>query len=107
MAWIRATSADPQLRDGAEAVRAAERACRLAKWKGTTVLNTLAAAYAEAGRFKDAVSTARTAIAQAESANRIDIAAEIRLRLELYLAGKPYREKPQKTSPAADGRSGQ
>jgi len=52
LAWLLATSADDSLRNGAEAVRAAERACRITGYKEVVPLGTLAAAYAEAGRFQ-------------------------------------------------------
>ena len=54
LAWIRATSEDSGLRNGPEAVRLAERACRLASRQVPGALDTLAAAYAEAGRFSEA-----------------------------------------------------
>src|SRR5262249_13021881 len=60
LAWLRATSNDPGSRDGAEAVRLAERAC--AAERTPDCLDTLAAAYAEAGRFADALTTIRAAL---------------------------------------------
>ncbi len=59
LAWIRATHPDPELRNGAEAVRLAERACALWKDRDPNLLDTLAAAYAEAGRFPEAVERSR------------------------------------------------
>ncbi|MCY2932315.1 MAG: tetratricopeptide repeat protein, partial [Planctomycetota bacterium] len=98
LAWLLATHADPAVRDGAEAVRLAERACQLADRKAPGLLDTLAAAYAEAGRFPDAVATAEEALALAKSMNPPAGAADIQARLTLYRAGKCYRDVP---APAA------
>ena len=67
LAWLLATCPDAGVRNGAEAVRYAERAYRLPPVKGLCVPGTLAAAYAEAGRFKEAVATAEKAV-EAETA---------------------------------------
>lgn len=91
LAWIRATNADSKLRDGAEAVRLAEHACQLTGRKQASCLDTLAVAYAEAGRFQEALATAEEAVALARAAKQ-SAADEIQSRLELYRAGKPYRE---------------
>jgi arylsulfatase A-like enzyme/tetratricopeptide (TPR) repeat protein len=94
LAWIRATSDDPQLRDGAEAVRLAERACQLTGRKQFPPIDTLAAAYAQSGRFPEAVATAQEAIALARAAGQLDAAALIESHLAAYRAAKPYREPP-------------
>ena len=57
------------------------------------LLDTLAAAYASAGDFSKAIETAEKAIKLAEAAGRKDYSREIQARLQLYKAGKPYREK--------------
>src|ERR1051325_295252 len=57
LAWLFATHADAKYRNGAEAVRLAEHACELTGYKTTIYIGTLAAAYAEAGRFDDAART--------------------------------------------------
>jgi hypothetical protein len=61
LAWIRAANADPKFRDGGEAVRLAERACRVTRYRQPMLMGTLAAAYAEAGRFDEAVAAAEKA----------------------------------------------
>ena len=89
LAWILATNPDAQWRDGAEAVRLAERACALSENRDADALDTLAVAYAEAGRFDDAVRAAHQAL------DRPDVppglADQIRARLALYQAGQAYR----------------
>jgi Flp pilus assembly protein TadD len=92
LAWILATTADARLRDGSEAVRLAQQACESSGYKQPLVVGTLAAAYAEAGRFPQAVATAEQAIALATAAGQPGLAERNRQLLELYRAGKPFRE---------------
>src|SRR4029077_4506824 len=61
LAWLLAANHDAAVRNGAEAVNLAERACKLSDYKTPVLVGTLAAAYAEAGRFGDAVTTAEKA----------------------------------------------
>jgi hypothetical protein len=56
-------------------------------------LDTLAAALAEAGRFSEAVKVAQAAVAGAGAAGQTNLAAQIRARLDLYQAQRPYREE--------------
>jgi len=92
LAWILATTSNPQLRDGARAVDLAKRACQLTEFKQTMVLGTLAAAYAEAGRFEEAAETAEKTVTLALAENNQALADKNRQLLELYHARKPYRE---------------
>jgi len=94
LAWIFATCPDGQLRDGAEAVRLAERACELDHDQNPLFIGTLAAAYAEAGRFADAVATAQKAEQLAADAGLTAVVEKNRQLLELYQEGKPYRDAP-------------
>jgi tetratricopeptide (TPR) repeat protein len=92
LAWVLATSPDAGLRNGAEAVRLAERACELTHYVEPSFIGTLAAAYAEAGRFPEAVTTAEKAEQLATDAGSKKTAEENRQRLEFYRIGKPYHE---------------
>jgi len=92
LAWVLATCPDAGLRNGAEAVRLAERACELTHYGEPSFIGTLAAAYAEAGRFPEAVTTAEKAVQLATDAGSKKTAGENRQRLELYRTGKPYHE---------------
>lgn len=94
LAWILATYPDPEVRNGAEAVNLAERACKLTDYKQPIVVGTLAAAYAEVGRFADAIATAEKARVLAEAEQADDLVAKNVKLLELYRAGKPYRDAP-------------
>ncbi|MCL5744459.1 MAG: hypothetical protein M1541_11130, partial [Acidobacteria bacterium] len=58
------------------------------------VLATLAAAYAEAGRFSEAVETSRRAMALATQQRREPLSEELKARLALYQKGAPFRESP-------------
>jgi tetratricopeptide (TPR) repeat protein len=89
LGWIRATAVNAAWRDGTEAIRLAEQARTLRGDPDADALDTLAAAYAEAGRFDDAVHTAQQALAIAEPDS--GLAEGIRERLVLYAAKRPYR----------------
>jgi tetratricopeptide (TPR) repeat protein len=92
LAWVLAAGPDAGLRNGAEAVRLAERACELTHDGEPSYIGTLAAAYAEAGRFPEAVSTAEKAEQLATSAGLKKVAGKNRQLLEFYRAGKAYHE---------------
>jgi len=90
LAWLYATYPDAGLRSGEQAVALAERATELVGRKNPRMLDTLAAAHANAGQFPAAVETACKALELAEQAGNAALAKEIRGRLFLYRAGKPY-----------------
>jgi tetratricopeptide (TPR) repeat protein len=92
VAWVLATDVDATVRNGAEAVRDAERACELTGRRQAMFLGTLAAAYAESGRFPEAVTTVEKAIELATAAGQNELVATNQKLLELYRAGQPYRE---------------
>jgi protein O-mannosyl-transferase len=92
LAWVLAANASGRVRNGADAVSLAERACQLTQFREPLLLGTLAASYAEAGQFEEARSTAQKAIALAEAAGQAELAARNRELLELYKEGKPYRQ---------------
>ena len=93
MAHVLAESSEASLRNGVEAVRFAERAVTLSGAKDAMYLDTLAAAYAETGRFEDAVATARRAMEIAASQNQARVREALAAKLLLYQARKPYREE--------------
>ncbi len=92
LAWVLATNPDASLRNGIEALRYATRAINSAKTKDADQYDTLAAAYAEAGQFKQAETAAEESIKLAKVAQRTDLVESVAKRLALYQAGKPYRE---------------
>jgi spermidine synthase len=92
LAWILASTSDQNVRNGPEAVKLAERACDLTQRREPILLGTLAAAYAAAGRFGEAVETAGQARQKAIAAGQNEVAERNGQLLELYRAGKPYVE---------------
>jgi len=87
-----ATAANDSVRDGKRAVLLAERANALASNNDPTILHTLAAAYAEARRFDEALQTARRAMKLASRADNNAVYNAIRDELPLYELGLPYHE---------------
>lgn len=92
LAWLLATCPEASVRNGAEAVQHAEQACQLTQYGRTIMVGTLAAAYAEAGRFSEAVATAQKACELASIFKEDDLLARNRELLELYRAGQAYHE---------------
>ncbi len=86
LAWILATHPDPQIRNAENAVRHATKACDLTSYSDAGYLDTLAAAYAEAGQFDQAIKRAKEAIEKASTEEK----AAIQARLELYESGKTF-----------------
>lgn len=99
LAWILATHPDAAERSGAEAIALLEPLLSTPLGATPEVLDTLAAAYAEAGRFADAVATAARAEALAREAGRAPIADIIAARRRLYESGRPFRETLPATPP--------
>ncbi|MBI3491515.1 MAG: tetratricopeptide repeat protein [Acidobacteria bacterium] len=95
LAWIRATSGDERLRNSAEAVRLAERAAAVTGRRDLSVLDALAAAYASAGKYDDAVVAVRAGIDLAVAAGQPAVVVQFRQRLELYQQRQPYRVPPR------------
>ena len=95
LAGLLAASSQDRLRNGAEAVALAERACALTHHRNAAVLDTLGMAYAEAGRFPEAVGAAEEARTLALAGQDLRGADTVARKLELYRAGKPYHEPPR------------
>jgi tetratricopeptide (TPR) repeat protein len=95
-AWALATNPNKSIRNGTEAVELARRAVRVSDGRQPAVLGALAAAYAEAGQFADAVQTAEQALALATSENKVALADALRAQIKLYRAESPYREMQQR-----------
>jgi len=87
-AWLLATAPDAEYRNGPLAVQCATKACELTGYQAADMLDTLAAALAEAGQFKQAVTRARQALEKADAGQQASQSA----RLKLYESGKPYHQ---------------
>lgn len=89
LAWMLATDSDPHLRNGKEAVALAEHACERTHYQEAFLIGTLAAAYAEAGRYDDAVAAAQKAHDVALAHGQKGIADKNAGLLQLYKSGQP------------------
>jgi tetratricopeptide (TPR) repeat protein len=91
-AWLRATCPDPSFRNGQQAIKDATTACKLVEWKDEGAIDTLAAAYAEAGDFDSAIRYEREALGTK------GITAEdtkiFQYHLELFKHHQPARDTP-------------
>ncbi len=92
LAWLLATCPEASVRDSAEAVELAERANALSGGKEPAIFAVMAAAYAEAGRFPNAVQAIEKAIALAAAANDAAMKQAFQKQQQFYRAGRPYRE---------------
>src|SRR5947208_5752578 len=94
LAWVFATAPDASLRNGSRAVDLAERALKLAGGVSPILHRTLAAAYAEAGRFDDAIATAERGRALAEREGNRELADEFTAVLPIPTAPTLPRRQP-------------
>ena len=92
LAWVFATSPDDSLRDGAKAVQLAEQAMRISGGRIPIIFRTLAAAYAENGRFSEAIQTAQRGIELANSRGNSGLATELQSNIVLYQERQPLRD---------------
>jgi protein O-mannosyl-transferase len=92
LARLLACAPEEGLRDGVEAVRLAEMACAMTNNQHANMLTTLAAAYAEAGRFREAIAAAQQARDLAASNGQSALAAKAGELLALCQSGRPLRE---------------
>ena len=106
LAWALATRAEVSPQEAAQAVELAQQADHLAGGQNPSMAGTLAAAYASAGRFAEAVSTARKASELALAQTNRAQASALEAQIKLYEAGVPFRDPElakappkQKTSP--------
>lgn len=91
LAWILSTDANPDFRNGDEAVKMSRRACELTGNQDADKLKTLAAAYAETGRFGDAMDTLREASDLAAKAHRQETVSECSWMLESFQRSEKWR----------------
>jgi tetratricopeptide (TPR) repeat protein len=95
IAWLLATYPDSKSRDGTEAVRLAERACALSDRRVPAFLDTLAAAYAEAGDFPRAVAAGEEALNRGRATDDVDAVKLSENILASLRANLPYRQEPE------------
>jgi len=92
LAWLLATCPEARFRNGQQAVQLAEQACQLTDFQKPQLIGTLAAAYAEAGRFDDAVAASEKAHDLALALGQQTLARKNQELLQLFKKHQPYRE---------------
>jgi tetratricopeptide (TPR) repeat protein len=92
IAWVLATSSDASIRDGAKAIDLAQVAVALSGGSEPRFLRTLAAAYAESGRFSEALAAAQQAVVTARIQGKTKLANRLEKDLVLYRVRSPVRE---------------
>jgi tetratricopeptide (TPR) repeat protein len=92
LAWVFATYPEDSMRDGRRAVELAQKALRVSGGKIPMVFRILGAAYAENGRFSQAIETAQRGAELANSQGNPGLAAELQSNIALYQTGKPLRD---------------
>ncbi|MGO8835916.1 MAG: fused MFS/spermidine synthase [Limisphaerales bacterium] len=103
LAWLLATCPEASQRNGPEAVQLAEKACELTHYNTPLIVGTLAAAYAEAGRFDDAIWMAGKACAQASAAGNQELLKRNQELLALYRAHQAYHEVAARADQPSQG----
>lgn len=92
LGWLLAVCPEARFRDGRKALEYAMKACALSGWKEPDCIDTLAAAYAEQGNFKEAIKWEKKALEGLTGDNL----ASGQKALNLYKQKKPYREELKK-----------
>jgi len=92
LAWVFATSPDESVRNGPKAVQLAEQAVRISGGRIPILFRTLGAAYAESGRFSEAIQAAQQGIELANSQGNSNLAAELHGNITLYQQEQPLRD---------------
>ena len=92
IAWVLATASDASIRDGTKAVEFAKKAVELSSTEYPKFLRALAAAYAEAGRFSEAIETAQRGIAIATGEGNLEVTHLLQGDIALYQIGLPLRQ---------------
>jgi tetratricopeptide (TPR) repeat protein/serine/threonine protein kinase len=98
LAWPLATSWDASIREGKRAVKLSTKACELTEWSAPILFDTLAASYAEAGQFDDAVKWQKKALEHPEVFGTADL-KQAKARLKMYETHKPYRQPRPEPAP--------
>jgi tetratricopeptide (TPR) repeat protein len=101
VAWVLATSPEASVRNGAKAVALVEQVEQFSQGRNPLVLETLAAAYAEAGRFPEAVAAAERAQRLAAQQGNASLADVLGKAIKLYQAGTPFRDTSMPVAPAS------
>jgi tetratricopeptide (TPR) repeat protein len=99
LAWLLATCPDGRIRNGVQAVTYAQRACQLTQYSVAPLAGTLAAAYAEAGRYDEAIAMEEKACDLAAKAGDEDLLRKSKELLALYKTHQPFHGVAEKFIP--------
>ena len=92
LAWALSTCPDASRRNGARAIELAQEADQLAGGQNPIFIRTLAAAYAENGRFNDAIESAQRAVQLALAQDNFALASKLEKDIDLYRKFSPKRK---------------
>lgn len=90
LAWSLATNSNATQRNGPLAVKYAERACRQTGFGQSSIVGILAAAYAEDGRFNEAINAAQYASNLAAQSGDNNLLGVNQALLQLFMHHQPY-----------------
>jgi protein O-mannosyl-transferase len=99
LAWLLASAPEAPMRDGRKAVELASQANALTGGENPIILKTLATAFAEAGRFPEALGTAQRALQLAEARSNSTLAGQLQDEMKLFQAGQPFHSPEQSRPP--------
>ena len=91
LAWVLATSTEDELRNAKRSIELAKKACELTKYERPHILSTLAAGYAEAGEWDEALKWSNKAVETGDG----EVSEQLKEELESYKEKKPWREKQE------------
>jgi tetratricopeptide (TPR) repeat protein len=97
-ASVLATCPDSSLRNSADALALADRAQTLTHGQDAAILDTVSAAYAEAGRFPNAIEVEQEAIKVATQQGKTALTDTLKAHLTRYESDAPLREPPDPVS---------
>ena len=92
LAWFKATCINNSFYNPSEAFSLAQHASKLTKYREPRILDTLAVAQASKGLFTKAIETSEKAIKLTDSSGQVELAKDIRIRLELYKKSQPFQD---------------
>ena len=104
LASLIATHPEIRNRNTDEAIQFATLACKSTGYRNPVYVATLAAAYAAAGRFSEAVDTAKKALSIADATNQTQLKNTIMYHLSFYTQGRPYVDSSFESPPDANKR---
>jgi tetratricopeptide (TPR) repeat protein len=91
LAWVLATSTDDKVRNADRSIELGKKACELTKYEKPHILSTLAAGYAESGKWDEALKWSKKAVELGEG----EVSEQLKQELESYEQKKPWREKQE------------